>query len=95
MLWKTLGIPRTISIRKISSLQIKIFVCKGCKVFVVHVLDNEKEESMKDTENFPILQEFQGVLQEITRLPPKREIYFSIDLLPGTVPISKDPKAPY
>jgi hypothetical protein len=37
------GIPRTISIRKISALHIKRCVRKGCKVFVVHVIDNEKE----------------------------------------------------
>jgi hypothetical protein len=85
------GIPRTISIRKISTLQIKICVRKGCKVFVVHVIDNEKEESKKDIENFPILQEFQDVFQEILGLPPKREIDFSIDLLPGAVPVSKAP----
>jgi hypothetical protein len=34
-----------------------------------------------------MLQEF----QEIPRLPPKREIYFSIELLPRTVPASKVP----
>jgi hypothetical protein len=85
------GIPRTISIRKISSLQIKICIRKGCKVFAVHVIDNEKEESKNDIENFPILQEFQDIFQEILGLPPKREIYFSIDLLPGAVPVSKAP----
>jgi hypothetical protein len=41
-------IPITISIRKISALHIKRCVRKGCKVFVVHVIDNEKEESKKD-----------------------------------------------
>jgi hypothetical protein len=52
------GIPRNISIRKISSLHIKMCVHKGCKVFFVHIIDNEKEESNKDIENFLILKEF-------------------------------------
>jgi hypothetical protein len=38
------GIPRTISIRKILALQIKICVHKGCKVFFIHVIDNEKKK---------------------------------------------------
>ena len=67
------GIPRTISFRKISTLQIKRCVRKGCKVFVVHVIDNEKEENKKDIENFLMLQEFQDVFQEIHGLPPKRD----------------------
>jgi hypothetical protein len=31
------------------------------------------------------------MFQEIPRLPPKREIDFSIDLVPGAAPISKTP----
>ena len=34
------GIPRKVSIRQISSLQIKKAVRKGCKVFVVHIINN-------------------------------------------------------
>jgi hypothetical protein len=56
------------------------------------VIDNGKEESKNSIENFPILQEFQDVFQEeIPGLPPKREIDFSIDLVPGAVPVSKAP----
>jgi hypothetical protein len=34
-------------------------------------------------ENFLVLQEFEDVFQDIPGFPPKREIYFSIDLVPG------------
>jgi hypothetical protein len=37
------------------------------------------------------LQEFEDVFQEILGFPPKREIGFSIDLVPGATPISKTP----
>ena len=33
------GIPRKVVIREILALQMKIFVRKGCKVFVVCVMD--------------------------------------------------------
>ena len=35
-------IPRKISVRKISALQLKNDVRKGCKVFVVHIINNEQ-----------------------------------------------------
>ena len=72
----------------------KKVVRKGCKVFVVHIINNEhmdKEDKMK-FDDIPILQDFSDVfLEEIPRLPPKRDIYFTIELVPGTVPNSKDP----
>jgi hypothetical protein len=40
-------------------------------------------------EDFSILQEFKDVFQEIPGFPPKREIDFSIDLVPGAVPCQK------
>ena len=43
-------------------------------------------------EDYPVLQEFRDVfLDEITGLPPKRDIYFTIELVPGAVPVSKTP----
>jgi hypothetical protein len=42
-------------------------------------------------EYFLVLQEFEDVFQEIPGLPPKREIYFSIDLVPGVALVSKSP----
>ena len=37
----------------------------------------------------PIVQGFEEVFQEISGLPPKREIDFCVELVPGTTPISK------
>ena len=37
----------------------------------------------------PIIQDFEDIFQEILGLPPKREIDFCIELVPGTSPISK------
>jgi hypothetical protein len=39
----------------------------------------------------PIVEEFLDVFEDPPGLPPKREVEFSIDLIPGTTPISKAP----
>jgi hypothetical protein len=49
---------------------------------------SEKVQVLKD---FPVLQEFEDVFGEIPGLPPKRDIDFSIDLMPGAAPVSKTP----
>jgi hypothetical protein len=38
-----------------------------------------------------VLIDFKDVFQEVPRLPPKRDIDFSINLMPGAAPISKAP----
>jgi hypothetical protein len=59
-------------------------------LYVAHLEepDNIKGPSLED---FLVLQKFEDVFQEITVLPPRREIDFSIDLLPGETPMSKTP----
>ena len=39
----------------------------------------------------PIVQDFEDVFQDISGLPPKRDIDFCIELIPGTSPISRTP----
>ena len=43
---KVKGIPRKVTIWEISSFQMKISVRKGCKVFVVYIM-NDKENDIK------------------------------------------------
>ena len=38
-----------------------------------------------------VVQEFEDVFRDIIGLPSKREMYFCIELAPGTTPISKTP----
>ena len=38
-----------------------------------------------------IVKDFEEVFQDISGLPPKREIDFCIDLVPGTISITKAP----
>jgi hypothetical protein len=82
------GVPRPISIRDISSLQLKRCFRKGCQLFAARVEepDNTKGPSL---EYFSVLQEFEDVFQEILVLSPRREIDFSIDLVPRDASVSK------
>ena len=60
------GIPRKVRVRQISALQMKKAIRKGCKVFVVHILNNEhmdKEDKLKFND-IPFLQDFLDVFSE-------------------------------
>ncbi|GLJ46238.1 hypothetical protein SUGI_0974250 [Cryptomeria japonica] len=87
------SIQRPISLRMISTMQMKRCVCKGCQLFVVRVKDMDGEVSLGDLlQQHPILQEFANVFpSEIPGMPPQRDIDFRIDLVPGAEPISKAP----
>ena len=76
------GIPRPISKREISALQLKRCFRKGCHLYSAHLQEPEncKSPSLVD---FPILQDFAYVFKEIPSFPSKRGIDFSIDLMTG------------
>jgi hypothetical protein len=85
------GVPRPISIMEISFLQIKTCSKKGYQLYAAHV-EEPKNTKGPSIEDFSVLQEFEEVFQEIPILPPRMEIDFSIDLVPG---FSLVPKKPY
>ena len=49
------GIPKKVTIREIYALQMKRFVCKGCKVFVVYVMDDKDKYNQLKIADIPIL----------------------------------------
>jgi hypothetical protein len=74
--------PRAVSIREISTLQLKRSFRKGCQIFSTHMEETPKDKvpSIEDNE---VLKEFEDVFGEIPRLPPKRDIYFSFNVMLG------------
>ena len=88
------GIPRKTTIRHISALQLKRVVRKGCKSYAVTITDEEskiKIDKLK-VEDILVLREYVDVfLEEIPGLPLKRELDFTIELVPGVVPRSNAP----
>ena len=79
---KVQGIPKKVSVRKISALHAKKCVRKGCNLFAVNIryIVSNRE---KHIEYFPVLEEFKDVFpKEILELPLKQDLYFSIELTP-------------
>ena len=55
-------------------------------------MDDKEKNNQLNVEDMPILKYFKDIIsEEILILPLKRDIDFTIDLVPGTVPISKAP----
>uniref|UniRef100_A0A2N9EJD6 Reverse transcriptase domain-containing protein n=1 Tax=Fagus sylvatica TaxID=28930 RepID=A0A2N9EJD6_FAGSY len=74
----------------ISALRANRLLRKGCRGFLASVVDLQKKEL--EIKDIPIVREFSDVFPEdLSGLPPDREVEFSIDLVPGTAPISKAP----
>ena len=86
------GIQKPISVRQISTMQFKKCIRKGCQIYAIQVTKLPKKENKPSLEDFVILHDFRDVfVDEIPKLPPRREIEFSIILLPSSTSISKVP----
>jgi hypothetical protein len=49
------------------------------------------EDKVSNIEDHVVLKEFEDIFQEVTRLPLKRDIDFSVNLILGATPVSKAP----
>ena len=70
-------------------MQLKRAVRKGCKAYAVTITDEENLNKINKLklEDIPVLREYVDVfLDEIPGLPPKSELDFTIELVPGVVP---------
>ncbi|KAL8120809.1 hypothetical protein AgCh_017842 [Apium graveolens] len=74
----------------LTAIETRRLIRQGCEVYLAHVMDVEKESVR--IEDIPIVRDFLDVFpDELPGLPPDREIEFTIDLAPGTEPVSKAP----
>jgi hypothetical protein len=87
---KVQGIPRAVTIGEISALQLKKCFRRGCQIFAAH-MEETPEDKVPNLENYAVLKEFEDVFKEVPGLPPRRDIDFSIDLMPRATPSSKTP----
>jgi hypothetical protein len=79
-----------VSLRFITSLQLKKNMLKGCKMYAILYI-NEKGD-VERMEDFPIVLDFADFFpEELSGLPPKRELEFIIDIKPGTKPNARTP----
>eukprot|EP00253_Pinus_taeda_P028063 PITA_28063 len=83
------GIKRKVSLCYISTMKMKCCLRKGCQVYVIQEVSEEKGPFLGQ---YPVLAEFLDVFpKELPGLPPVRELDLTIQLNPGTQPISKMP----
>jgi hypothetical protein len=77
-------------VREISAMQLKKCYRKGCQLFAACVEEASRDEVSRIGDH-EVITRFKDVFQEVPRLPPKRDIDFSINLMPGASPLSKAP----
>ena len=84
------GIRREIAHSLIIAMIASKMLRKGCQGFLAFVVDRRQEGTR--LEDILIVKEFPDVFpDDISGLPPDREVEFTIDLIPGTEPISIPP----
>jgi len=71
-------------------LQLKISFRKGFQTYSAHIEEPTKDKEISLEEN-PILGEYEYLFWKIPRFPLQRDIEFSIDLMLGYSPMSKNP----
>ena len=89
--WWGTGMMRNVSLRFLSSLQLWKRMRKLWKLYVILTLN--KKGMAEGLENLSVVREFLDVLilEDFPRLPPERELEFTIDLKLGTKSIARTP----
>ena len=84
------GIRREIAPSLLNAMTASKMLWKGCQGHLAFVVDRRQEGTR--LEDIPIVKEFPDVFpDDISGLPLDREVEFTIDLIPGTEPISIPP----
>jgi hypothetical protein len=73
----------------LSALQARKSIRDGAYAYLAYV--TAKPEVEAKLEDIPVVRHYSDVFAEVTKLPPDREIEFTIELMPGTQPIHKAP----
>ena len=74
----------------ISTMQARRFMRKGCETFLAVILDSKRGQV--DVEKIPVVREFPYVFpQKLPGIPLEREVDLAIEIIPGTVPLSRAP----
>ncbi|XP_073317831.1 uncharacterized protein [Primulina huaijiensis] len=74
---------------EVSAMEMFRLLSSGNEGFFIYALDATREERLK-VSDIPVVKDFPDVIpDEIPGFPPQREIDLSIELMPGTNPISR------
>ena len=84
------GIGSSVMSNVISAKQAKRFMRKGCETFLVVILDSKRGQG--DVEKILVVREFPDVFpKELPGIPLKREVDLAIEIVPGTILMSRAP----
>ncbi|GKB15771.1 putative reverse transcriptase domain-containing protein [Tanacetum coccineum] len=78
----------------ISCTKTQKYLLKGCQVFLAHITTKKAEDKSeeKQLEDVPIVRDFPEVFPEdLSDIPPTRQVEFQIDLIPGAAPVARAP----
>lgn len=68
----------------VTTSQLEKCIKKGCYIYAIQVGYADSKEKFVALENLPVIQSFLDVFpEEILGLPPKWDIDFTIELIPG------------
>ncbi|GJR68586.1 hypothetical protein Tco_0014651 [Tanacetum coccineum] len=84
----------TTRLNVISCTKVQKYLLEGSHVFLAHVTVKKTEDKSKEKqlEDIPVVKEFPEVFPEdLSGLPPVRQVEFHIDLVPGATPIARAP----
>ena len=83
------GIRSSAMSNVISSMQARRFMRKCCDTFLALILDSKRGQV--DVEKIPVVKEFLDVFpEEFSGIPLEREVDLGIEIIPGTVPVSRN-----
>lgn len=83
------GIKRPVQVRPITATQLAKCIRKGCQIYAIQVGYADSKDKIATLDSIPVIQEFADVFpDEIPGFPPKRDIDFTIELVPGATPVS-------
>ena len=84
------GIRSSVMSNMISAMQARSFIRKGYEAFLALILDSKRGQV--DVEKIPVVREFPDVFpEELPSIPLEREVDLSIEIVPGTAPVSRAP----
>ncbi|XP_073298483.1 uncharacterized protein [Primulina huaijiensis] len=88
--WNFYGLGSQAKIPLVSAIEMNRLLDSGHEGFLVYAVDLSQDE--RRISDIPVVREFPDVFpEEIPGFPPEREVGFSIELMPGTEPISRAP----
>ena len=74
----------------ISAMQARRFIRKGYEAFLALILDSKRGQVY--VQKIPVVREFSNVFpEELPGIPLEREVDLAIEIIPGTVPMSRAP----